>query len=80
MNFLADIVLVGHFRLGAGGSAITNVFAQALSVFLGVMILKRQHLPFPFSRIMIRKDAVKGLIPSCRICDMSVFSFRTPRK
>ncbi len=55
LNFLADIVLVGHFRLGAGGSAITNVFAQALSVAMGVGIMRRHQLPFRFRREMIRK-------------------------
>ena len=57
LNFIADIILVGHFRLGAGGSAITNVFAQALSVGLGVWIMKRKKLPFPFRLDMIRRDA-----------------------
>ncbi len=54
LNFLADCVLVGHFKLGAGGSAMTNVFAQALSVFLGVLVIKKKGLPFPFKRDMIR--------------------------
>lgn len=58
LNFLADIVLVGHFRLGAGGSAITNVFAQALSVILGVWIMRRRGFPFPFRKNMIRKETV----------------------
>ena len=57
LNFIADIILVGYFRLGAGGSAITNVFAQALSVGLGARIINRRHLPFPFHRTMIRKEA-----------------------
>lgn len=56
LNFIADFILVGHFRLGAGGSAITNVFAQALSVGLGVWIMKRRGLSFPFHRKMIRKE------------------------
>ena len=56
LNFLADIILVGHFKLGAGGSAITNVFAQALSVLMGVLIIRRRHLPFPFRTEMIRKE------------------------
>ena len=57
LNFLADIILVGHFKLGAGGSAITNVFAQALSVLMGVLIIRRRHLPFPFRTEMIRKES-----------------------
>lgn len=57
LNFIADIILVGHFKLGAGGSAITNVFAQALSVCLGVWIMKRNRLPFPFHLNMIRREA-----------------------
>ena len=56
LNFLADCVLVGHFKLGAGGSAMTNVFAQALSVVLGVLVIKKKGLPFPFRRKMIRWD------------------------
>ena len=56
LNLIADIILVGHFRLGAGGSAITNVFAQALSVLLGVLIMKRKMLPFSFRREMIGCD------------------------
>ena len=56
LNFLADMILVGHFKLGAGGSAITNVFAQALSVLMGVLIIRRRRLPFPFRTEMIRKE------------------------
>ncbi len=57
LNFIADMILVGHFKLGAGGSAITNVFAQALSVGLGIWIINRRHLPFPFHKSMIRKES-----------------------
>ena len=57
LNFIADMILVGHFKLGAGGSAITNVFAQALSVGLGIRIINRRHLPFPFHKSMIRKES-----------------------
>ncbi len=57
LNFAADFVLVGHFKLGAGGSAITNVFAQALSVGLGLWVMKRNRLPFTFRKDMIRRES-----------------------
>ncbi len=58
LNFIADLILVGHFRLGAAGSAITNVFAQALSVALGIWIIKKKQLPFRFSPDMIRCEKI----------------------
>lgn len=56
LNFIGDIFLVGYLRMGAGGSALTNVLAQALSVLLAIVVIRKQHLPFHFNRSMIRRD------------------------
>ena len=58
VNILGDLLLVKTFNMGAAGAAYATVFAQAVSVFLSLIIIRRRKLPFEFSRRDIRYDPV----------------------
>ena len=55
LNIGGDLLLVAVFHMGAAGAAIATVFAQAISVLLSLMIIRRRELPFQF--------AVKDVLP-----------------
>ena len=57
LNILGDLLLVAVFGLGAVGAAIATIFAQAMSVVLSVLIIRKRQLPFDFSRKDIRPNA-----------------------
>lgn len=50
VNIFGDLLLVKVFSLGAAGAAIATVFAQAVSVFLSLIIIKFRKLPFVFTK------------------------------
>lgn len=54
VNIIGDLILVGIFNMAAKGAAIATVFAQAISVLLSLVIIKKQGLPFKFNRKSIR--------------------------
>jgi len=54
LNILGDFLLVAVFDMGAAGAAIATVFAQAVSVSLSLVIIKKRKLPFSFSRKHLR--------------------------
>ncbi|MGN0633216.1 MAG: MATE family efflux transporter [Oscillospiraceae bacterium] len=54
LNIAGDLLLVAVFHMGAQGAAIATVFAQAVSVLLSLVIIKRRKLPFSFSAKNIR--------------------------
>lgn len=54
LNILCDFILVAVFNMGAIGAAIATVFAQAMSVALSLLIIRKRNLPFDFSRKYIR--------------------------
>jgi len=54
LNIAGDLLLVAGFQMGAAGAAIATVFAQACSVVLSVLIIRRRQLPFTFSVREIR--------------------------
>ena len=56
VNIFGDLLLVAVCGMGAAGAAIATVFAQGVSVVLSVIIIRRRHLPFSFSRRDIRFD------------------------
>ena len=56
LNILGDLLLVAVFHMGAAGAAIATVFAQAVSVVLSLMIIRRRQLPFDFDRKSIRPN------------------------
>ena len=49
LNIIGDLLLVAVFHMGAAGAAIATVFAQAVSVLLSLLIVRRWKLPFHFS-------------------------------
>ena len=56
LNILCDFILVAVFNMGAIGAAIATVFAQAMSVALSLLIIRKRNLPFDFSRKYIRPN------------------------
>ena len=57
LNILGDLLLVAVFGLGAVGAALATVFAQAMSVVISLLIIRKRKLPFVFSRKYIRPNA-----------------------
>ncbi len=54
LNIAGDLLLVGVFHLGTAGAAIATVFAQAASVLLSLLIIRKRALPFAFSKQSLR--------------------------
>ena len=54
VNIIGDLVLVAVFKMGAAGAAIATVLAQAVSVILSLVIIRRTKLPFKFKISYIR--------------------------
>ena len=48
VNILGDLLLVAGFGMGAAGAALATVAAQAVSVALSLLIIRRKKLPFEF--------------------------------
>lgn len=56
VNIVGDLILVAGFHLNVAGAAIATVGAQAVSVLLSLLIIRRKKLPFQ----MVRKDLRLG--------------------
>lgn len=56
LNILGDLLLVAVFHMGAAGAAIATVFAQAVSVLLSLLIIRKRELPFTFTIKDIRPN------------------------
>lgn len=56
LNISADLLLVAVFDMGAVGAAIATVFAQAMSVILSLLIIRKRNLPFSFSHKYLRPE------------------------
>ena len=54
LNIAGDVLLVGIFRMGVAGAAIATVFAQAVSVVISLVLLRRRQLPFALPRSAVR--------------------------
>ncbi len=54
VNIVGDLILVAGCHLGAAGAAAATVLAQALSVIISLMIIRKRELPFTFSKSSIR--------------------------
>ncbi len=48
VNIVADYIFVAIFHLNVAGAAIATLLAQAVSVILSLLIIKRKQLPFTF--------------------------------
>ena len=53
-NIAGDLLLVAVFHMGTAGAAVATVFAQAISVIISLLVLRRRELPFQFDRSDIR--------------------------
>jgi len=56
-NILGDLLLVAVFGMGAVGAALATIFAQAISVVISLLIIRKRNLPFAFSRKSLRPKA-----------------------
>lgn len=50
VNIIGDVVLVAGLNLDAAGAAIATVAAQAVSVFLAIILLKKKNFGFNISK------------------------------
>lgn len=64
VNIILDFVLVGAFGMGATGAAIATMLGQALSSFIGVVVLLKKDLGFKISLsdIKISGAAMKEIL------------------
>ena len=49
-NIVGDLLFVAVFHMNVAGAALATILAQAVSVVLSWMIIRRQNLPFTMSR------------------------------
>ena len=54
VNVILDLILIAGFKLNVIGAAIATVAAQAVSVLLSLVIIRKQELPFEFHSNFIR--------------------------
>ena len=50
VNVIGDLLFVAVFQMNVVGAALATVLAQAVSVILSLMIIRKQKLPFTFHR------------------------------
>lgn len=53
-NIIGDLIFVAGFNMAATGAALATVIAQAISIILFVIIIKKRGLPFEFSKHSIK--------------------------
>ena len=56
INIGLDLLLIAVFHMGASGAAIATVTSQMISVILSFFIIRRQGLPFAFTKKHIHRD------------------------
>lgn len=49
-NIIGDLILVAGLHMNVAGAAIATILAQAVSVILSLVIIRKQKLPFQFTR------------------------------
>lgn len=62
VNIVGDLLFVAVFGMDVAGAALATVLAQAVSVALSVLIIRKQKLPFKFSLSDIRFNSEIPLI------------------
>ena len=50
VNIIGDLVFVAVFHMDVAGAALATILAQAVSVVLSLVIIRRQNLPFSMSK------------------------------
>lgn len=63
-NIGLDLLFVAVIQMGAAGAALATVMAQAISVLLSLILIRRRGLPFPFSRknLHFQKNFAKRIV------------------
>ena len=56
INIAGDFLLVAIFHMDVAGAAIATIAAQAVSVLMSLVIIRRQQMPFAFSLKDIRLE------------------------
>lgn len=56
INIVVDVILVAGFNMGGVGAAIATVIAQASSVVLSILIIRKKGLPFQFNKKFVKWD------------------------
>lgn len=59
-NIIGDIVLVAGFHMNVTGAAIATIGAQAISVILSLVIIRRRKLPFTITKNDLRINEEVG--------------------
>ncbi|MGI6054507.1 MAG: MATE family efflux transporter [Clostridium sp.] len=54
VNIAGDLLFVACFGMGAAGAALATVAAQAVSVLISLLVIRKRQLPFAFSREDLR--------------------------
>ena len=54
VNIIGDLIFVGVFKMASIGAAYATVLAQAVSVILSLILIKKNGVPFEFSKKSIR--------------------------
>ena len=54
VNVLLDLLFVAVYDMGARGAALATVIAQAASVILSLIIIRKRNYPFTFKLSMVR--------------------------
>ncbi len=54
VNIIGDLVLCAGFKMGTEGAAIATVTAQAVSVVISLLMIRKKELPFTFHKQDIR--------------------------
>ena len=57
INIMGDIILTKYIPMGAAGTAIATVTAQAVSVILSIILIRRKALPFDFSKAHLQPQS-----------------------
>ena len=55
-NIVGDVILIKVFDMGTAGAAIATIAAQAISVVLSLVLIKKKGFPFPFRKENVRLD------------------------
>ena len=58
-NIAGDLLLVAGFGMGTSGAALATVAAQAVSVVISLILIRRREMPFTLERSQIRFE--KGI-------------------
>lgn len=55
-NIVSDVVLIKVCNMNTEGAAIATITAQAVSVILSIILIKKKGFPFPFGKENLRLD------------------------